>query len=135
MNIKIKVKIMLVFITIVLVSCVFPILSNKSIAADDTSKASDSSISEIVKGVTPYEVEQKDYEDITTVIGNILGFFQVISGITTVVMLSFIGINYIIETPEELKAEAKKKLLPIVVGIVLIFGATSIAKFLLAVAG
>ena len=69
-----------------------------------------------------------------TVIGKLLGFLQVASGIVAVLMIAIVGFNYIISTPE-VKDEMKKKMLPIIIGIVLVFGATSVAKFLIGVAG
>jgi type IV secretory pathway VirB2 component (pilin) len=67
-------------------------------------------------------------------IGKLLGFLQVASGLVAVLMIAIVGFNYIVSTPE-VKDEMKKKLLPIIIGIVLVFGATSIAKFLIGVAG
>ena len=44
--------------------------------------------------------------------------------------MAITGFNYISATPD-VKAELKKKMLPIIFGIVLIFSATSIAAFIL----
>lgn len=64
-------------------------------------------------------------------VGNtILTFLQILSGITAVVMIAITGFRYIVETPE-VKGELKKNMLPIVIGIVLVFFAVSIAKFFL----
>lgn len=71
---------------------------------------------------------------LTTVIGSLLGFLQIASGIVAVLMIAIVGFNYIISTPE-VKDEMKKKMLPIIIGIVLVFGATSVAKFLIGVVG
>lgn len=73
-------------------------------------------------------------DGLATVIGKLLGFLQVASGIVAVLMIAIVGFNYIISTPE-VKDEMKKKMLPIIIGIVLVFGATSVAKFLIGVAG
>ena len=67
---------------------------------------------------------------ITDVASRILTFIQVISGVFAIIMIAVVGFNYIVETPDG-KAELKKKMLPIVIGIVLVFFATSIAKFLI----
>ena len=72
-------------------------------------------------------------EGLASVIGKLLGFLQVASGIVAVLMIAIVGFNYIISTPE-VKDEMKKKMLPIIIGIVLVFGATSVAKFLIGVA-
>lgn len=73
-------------------------------------------------------------EGLASVIGKLLGFLQVASGIVAVLMIAIVGFNYIISTPPEVKDEMKKKMLPIIIGIVLVFGATSVAKFLIGVA-
>lgn len=75
-----------------------------------------------------------DVSKLQSVIGKLLGFLQVASGIIAVLMIAITGFQYIVETPE-VKNEIKKKMLPIIVGIVLVFGATSIAKFIIGVAG
>lgn len=66
-------------------------------------------------------------------IGKLLGFLQVASGLVAVLMIAIVGFNYIVSTPD-VKDEMKKKLLPIIIGIVLVFGATSIARFIIGVA-
>lgn len=71
---------------------------------------------------------------LTDVIARLLGFLQIASGVIAVLMIAIVGFNYIISTPE-IKDEMKKKMLPIIVGIVLVFGATSVAKFLIGVVG
>ena len=62
--------------------------------------------------------------------GRIVVFLQVASGIAAVVMIAVTGFRYIIETPE-VKGELKKNMFPIIVGMVLVFFALSIAKFFL----
>ena len=68
------------------------------------------------------------------VVGKMLGFLQIASGIIAVLMIAIVGFNYIVATPQ-VKDEMKSKMLPIIIGIVLVFGATSVAKFLIGVAG
>ena len=62
--------------------------------------------------------------------GKIVSFLQVASGIAAVIMIAVTGFRYIIETPE-VKGELKKNMFPIIVGIVLVFFALSIAQFFL----
>ena len=69
-----------------------------------------------------------DTKGITDVASRILTFLQVISGVFAIIMIAVVGFNYIVETPDG-KAELKKKMLPIVIGIILVYFATSIAKF------
>ena len=55
-----------------------------------------------------------DVSKLQSVIGKLLGFLQVASGIIAVLMIAITGFQYIVETPE-VKSEIKKKMLPIIV--------------------
>ena len=72
--------------------------------------------------------EVKGGEQLVTIASRVLTFLQIASGIAAVIMIAVTGFRYIIETPE-VKGELKKNMLPIVIGLVLVFFATSIAKF------
>lgn len=64
--------------------------------------------------------------DMSSVVGKIIGFVQIIGSALAVIMLIVIGIKYMIGSAEE-KAEYKKTLLPYVIGAILIFAASNIA--------
>ncbi len=66
------------------------------------------------------------------VVETILGFLQVISGLLSVVIIAVTGFKYITETPD-MRNELKKSMVPIVVGLLLVFFATTIAKFFIGV--
>ena len=68
------------------------------------------------------------------VIGKLLNFLQIASGLVAVLMIAIVGFGYILASTSDMKKEMKDKGLPIIVGIVLVFGATSIAKFFIGVA-
>ena len=65
-----------------------------------------------------------DVGGLQKVIGTLLNFLQI----------AIVGFNYILATSSDMKKEMKEKALPIIIGIVLVFGATSIAKFFIGVA-
>lgn len=67
------------------------------------------------------------------IVKKILVVLQIASALITVVVLAFSGFNYIVAADAEMKSEIKKKMLPIVIGLILVFSATTIAKFLLGV--
>lgn len=69
-----------------------------------------------------------------TTIGSILGFLQVASGLVAVLMIAFNGFRYITSSPD-IKSEIIKNVAPILAGLVLVFGATSFAKFMISIAG
>lgn len=71
-------------------------------------------------------------DKLSSLAGRILTFLQIASGIAAVIMIAVTGFRYIIETPE-VKGELKKNMFPIIVGIVLVFFATSIAKFFIGI--
>ena len=70
-----------------------------------------------------------DTSGLTDIASKILTFLQVISGIFAIIMIAVTGFRYIIETAD-VKKELKQSMLPIIVGILLVFFATSIAKFI-----
>ena len=75
-----------------------------------------------------------DVGGLQKVIGTLLNFLQIASGLVAVLMIAIVGFNYILATSYDMKKEMKEKALPIIIGIVLVFGATSIAKFFIGVA-
>lgn len=94
--------------------------------------AAGGSASDIVNGVKA-EVPGGAYASgLQSTISKLLGFLQVASGLVAILMIAIVGFNYIISTPD-VKEEMKKKLLPIIIGLVLVFGAVSLAKFILGV--
>lgn len=88
-------------------------------------------VSGTMKQVTPSYLDSSNYSELQTTIGYILNFLQVASGITAVVMIAFTGFKLIFEVNPEVVNETKRTMYPIVLGIVLTFGATSIAKFII----
>ena len=117
-----------VFAILMIAVSMFVIMPDNMCLADATSAITK------VEGESKSENATKAAEGLAPVIGKLLGFLQVASGIVAVLMIAIVGFNYIISTPE-VKDEMKKKMLPIIIGIVLVFGATSVAKFLIGVAG
>ena len=113
-------------ILMILVSTLVIMPVNMSFASDATTAI------EGVKNKTN-ETSSNNYESLQGTIGKLLGFLQIASALIAVLVLAYTGFNYIVGTPD-VKDEMKKKGVPIVVGFVLVFGATSIAKFLVGVA-
>lgn len=65
--------------------------------------------------------------DLTNVGNNIVTIIQVVGIVIAVIVLLVIGIKYMIGSASE-KAEYKKTMIPYLVGAVLVFGASAIAK-------
>ena len=91
-------------------------------------------ISSMVKGTEPTDNAIMG-SAMTDIVKSILSLLQVGSALITIIVLAFTGFNYIVAADAEMKSEMKKKMLPIIIGLILVFSATSIAKFLLAVVG
>ena len=122
-------KMLIIFMIII---CSFVIIPQSEVRADDEAKEESISVSGIVKGIRPTDPTEDKYSDLAEVVGKILGFLQIASGITTVIMIAFLGFELITSMPETREA-IKKKMFPIIIGIMLVFGATSIASFIISV--
>jgi trbC/VIRB2 family len=123
-----------VFAILMIAVSMFVIMpDNMSFAADDAGSTAITAINK-VKDNTSSDKASAAADGLAGVVGKLLGFLQIASGIIAVLMIAIVGFNYIISTPE-VKDEMKKKMLPIIIGIVLVFGATSVAKFLIGVVG
>lgn len=105
-----------------------------TIMPKNTVLAAGSSAKNIVGGVNASIPDDGYATDLQATISKLLGFLQVASGLVAILMIAIVGFNYIISTPD-VKDEMKKKMLPIIIGLVLVFGAVSVAKFILGVVG
>ena len=85
-----------------------------------------------INQISPTEVDNNISNSFSTVVSRILGFLQIASGLVAVIMIAYTGFRYIVETPD-MKEKLKKDMIPIVVGILLVFFATSIARFFIGV--
>ena len=91
----------------------------------------DTSVSGALGLVSVIYIGESNYSELQKTIGYILGFLQIASGLTSVVMIAFLGFKLIFEVNPKVVEETKKTMYPIVLGIVLTFGAVSIAKFII----
>ena len=79
-----------------------------------------------------FEVEAEGTDNIMNVGGNIVSIVTTIGIIVAVVVLLVLGIKYMMGSASE-KAEYKKTMIPYLVGALLIFGASAIAKAVIAI--
>lgn len=94
------------------------------VSATDASQAQDTVTS-------LFEKDAQGTEGITNVGGNIVSIVTTIGIIVAVIVLLVLGIKYMMGSAAE-KAEYKKTMIPYLVGAVLIFGASAIAKAVIA---
>ena len=103
-------------------------------SSSTTTNTTTSNAKSALQGLDGKLTTTADVSGLQGLIGNLVGFLQIASGLVAVFMIAFTGFNYIVGTPE-LKNEMKAKMLPIIVGLILVFGAVSIAKFILGAVG
>ena len=67
--------------------------------------------------------------DIVEMAGRIIGFMRNVSVVAAVIVISILGIKYMLGSVEE-KAGYQKSFLPLIVGIVIVVSATTITSFI-----
>lgn len=72
--------------------------------------------------------------DLRTIVNKFLGVLRVLSGLILVIVVATTGYNYIVATPQ-IRTEVKKQMLPIILGLALVFGAVAISQFILSELG
>lgn len=123
------IKIFAIFLLICSIYIIFP--NNTSNAVTDWSgvidktKPSTSTVSNI----------ENNASGIVTIIKILLRFLQVASALISVLVIAFTGFNYIMASDADMKSEMKKKMLPLIIGLICVFSASSIASFLIGVTG
>lgn len=71
---------------------------------------------------------------LTNMAGKVLGLIQVASAVLAVILIAVFGFKFILGSANE-KADYQKSFIPLIVGIVVVFAATSIAKLLFGLMG
>lgn len=89
--------------------------------------------------VTPGALNEKidygsdsDTNSIMTQAGKIMGMIRNIAIIASVIIIMVLGIKYMLGSVEE-KAEYKKSFMPLIIGIILVVAASSIATFIIGI--
>lgn len=105
----IKMKFSKLLIAILLIIIFLMIFANSIFAAD---------MNQIYNG--------KNDKRVSNLASNALGVVQVVGYSAAVIMLAYIGIKYILSTPDG-KADMKKQLIMYVIGAIILFGGATIA--------
>ena len=113
-----------VLLILIIGLCVFMVMPQNIVTA-----AKSIDVNSVVDDVAP-SAPGGETKGIMDVINKIIGFIQWASIIALVLVLIAKGWQYI-TGPAEIKDEVKKTAIPILVGLILVFGATTIAKFVL----
>lgn len=84
--------------------------------------------------VTPEEMKNQiayeKNEDMVKMAGRVMGFIRNISVIGGVIILMVLGVKYMAGSLEE-KADYKKSLIPLIVGVLVVMAATTIMSFII----
>lgn len=113
------------FLSLIIITCVFVAF------LPAFSEVDASSVSSLVGKMTGDDIDDSLSADLRGTINKLLGFLQLAAGLISVIVISFTGFQYIVASTPDMKDEIKKKMLPLLIGMVLVFGAASIAKFIL----
>ena len=131
---KVLQKISMVLIIAIIASLTLGTVSTNVSLAEDASTtntaAKSTKATDAMNAVKTGEVTDNTAKELTGVASKILTFLQIISGIFAIIMIAVTGFRYIIEPAADVRKELKNGMLPIIVGILLVFFATSIAKFI-----
>jgi len=79
--------------------------------------------------ITPEAPPAETMSSLQGLAGKILGLIQAASGIAAVILIAVFGFKFIMGSANE-KADYQKSFIPLIVGVVVVFAATSIAKLL-----
>lgn len=67
--------------------------------------------------------------NLTTLAGKVVGLIQIASAVAAVVLVAVFGFKFIMGSANE-KADYQKSFVPLIIGVIVVFAATSIAKLL-----
>lgn len=121
-----KMAIMTFLISTLLSTYVLP--ATFALAANSTGSNPDNIIGGI--NVTPPSSEQ--ISGLQGMAGSILGILQVASAIAAVVLIAIFGFKFILGSPQE-KPDYMKSFVTLIVGVVVVFAASSLAKLIFSV--
>ncbi len=113
-------------ITIIILFCIIFLISSvvSQVLAAESDLTAELFNSQNLKDISK-EVSSSNSQGIVGAINTVIGLMQVIGTGVSLIMVSLLGIKYLLASVEE-KAEIKKTAIPIVIGAVLLFGAVNI---------
>lgn len=115
-----------IFAIIIMAIVMVMSVSSSVFATDETAADVMANISASTKGISSTEMQ--------SMAGRVLGFLQIISAIAAVILIAYLGFKMILGSANE-KADVQKQFIPLIIGVVIVFAATSIAKLLLGIMG
>lgn len=75
-----------------------------------------------------------DPNGMKSITGRVLGLLQIVSAILAVILIAYLGFKMVLGSANE-KADVQKQFIPLIIGVTIVFAATSIANLLLGIMG
>lgn len=75
-----------------------------------------------------------DSSGMKSIAGRVLGLLQIVSAILAVILIAYFGFKMVLGSTNE-KADVQKQFIPLIIGVTIVFAATSIANLLLGIMG
>ena len=107
--------------------------SGITFAANAAAAANTSTATDVIGGINPGVNKAGDYSGLQNMATSIISLIQVASVILAVILIAVFGFKFIMGSANE-KADYQKSFIPLIVGLVVVFAATSIAKVIMTVA-
>ena len=103
-----------------LFTMLFSVLINFSYAADNDPRDMSGLITDMATAN-----DMSEQGRIGKVINNVIGLLQMAGSGIALIVITILGIKYILASPSE-KADVKKSIMPVIIGCVLLFGAVNL---------
>ncbi len=91
------------------------------------------SAQDIITGIEG-DTQGIDASGMKSIASRVLGLLQILSAILAVILIAYLGFKMLLGSANE-KADVQKQFIPLIIGVVIVFAATSIAKLLLGIMG
>ena len=75
-----------------------------------------------------------DSSGMKSIAGRVLGLLQIVSAILAVILIAYLGFKMVLGYANE-NADVQKQFIPLIIGVIIVFAATSIANLLLGIMG
>lgn len=121
-------KTLKIAMTIVMIMTIVFTFSNAVFAAESAS-----GLITDIKGNTSFSNASSQAGDLSKMAGKVIGLIQVASVVLAVILIAVFGFKFIMGSANE-KADYQKSFIPLIVGLVVVFAATSIAKVIMSIA-
>lgn len=91
------------------------------------------SAKDVVTGINA-NMTDIDSNGMKSIAGRVLGLLQIVSAILAVILIAYLGFKMVLGSANE-KADVQKQFIPLIIGVTIVFAATSIANLLLGIMG